>query len=199
MMIWREILLPALVGYLLGSIPVGYLVGKLSGVDVRRVGSGRTGGTNVLRAAGLVPSAITVLGDALKAIIAVGMARILGGEVGAALAGIGAVTGHNWPVFLGWKGGAGGITATAALAALNPICGLVVAVLAVSGIAIWRYASVATLIVAALSPISLFVFWLLGGQAIHIVYGLVACALIVVALLPNIARLRAGTERKISL
>lgn len=199
MMIGKEILLPLLAGYLLGSIPIGYLVGKMYGVDVRQVGSGRTGGTNVFRAAGLLPAAITILGDALKGIAAVGLAWVFTGEVGAAMAGIGAVAGHNWPLFLGWKGGAGGVTAAAVVAALNPICGAVVAILALSGIALSRYASVATLVVALLSPIALLVYGLLGGPMVYVAYGLAAGAMIVCALLPNIARLKAGTERKINI
>ena len=198
---WKEMFFPLLGGYLLGSIPVGYLVGKIHGVDVRRVGSGRTGGTNVLRAAGLIPSAITMLGDALKGLAAVGLARLLiGPELSAVIAGAATVMGHNWSIFLGFKGGAGGITAASALAAINPLCGAIVAVLGIGGFVIWRMASVATLIVALLSPVTLILFVLLfDGPMIHVAYGLAVLTIIVIALLPNIARLKAGTERTVDL
>jgi acyl phosphate:glycerol-3-phosphate acyltransferase len=200
-MLWTGLLLSLLGGYLLGSIPVGYLVGKLHGVDVRRVGSGRTGGTNVLRAVGLIPSAITILGDALKGLAAVGLARLwFGTELSAVVAGAAVVIGHNWSIFLGFKGGAGGITAASALAALNPLCGAIVALLGIAGFVVWRMASVATLIVALLAPVSLLLFaLLLDGPMVHVGYGLVVAGVIVVALLPNIARLKAGTERTVDL
>lgn len=199
-MFWRQVLFSSLLGYLLGSIPVGYLIGKLHGVDIRMTGSGRTGGTNVLRSVGLIPSAITILGDALKGMAAVALARLLfGGEVGAVAAGITAVAGHNWSVFLGMKGGAGGVTAAAILATLNPLCGGAVALIAVIGFVIWRYASVASLLVALFSPLALLIYALLtGGTMIHVIYGVAGGALIVVALLPNISRLIAGTERAVS-
>jgi hypothetical protein len=94
------------VGYLLGSIPVGFLVVRLSrGLDVRRVGSGRTGGTNVLRAAGWGAAVATGLGDALKGAAAVWLTRALEGPpLLQALAGFAAVVGHNYSVFLGLRG-----------------------------------------------------------------------------------------------
>ena len=201
MIFWKEILLPLVAGYLIGSIPVGYLIGKLKGVDVRKIGSGRTGGTNVLRAAGLIPSAITVMGDALKGIVAVGMARILaGGEVGAVAAGIAVVSGHNWSIFLGFKGGAGGITATSVVTVLNPLCGAIVAVLGIGGFVIWRMASVATLIVALFSPLTLYLYSrLFAGPMVHVAYGVAVLVVIVIALLPNIKRLVSGTERTVDL
>jgi len=198
---WKEILIPLVAGYLAGAIPIGYLVGKVAGVDVRRVGSGRTGGTNVLRAAGLIPSAITILGDALKGIVAVGLARILiGSEMAAVAAGIAVVIGHNWSVFLGFKGGAGGVTAAAVLTALNPLCGGVAVLLGIAGLVIWRMASVATLVIALASPLTLYLFSLFfAGSMIHVAYGVAVLVVIVVALLPNIKRLASGTERTVDL
>lgn len=201
MILWKEILIPLFAGYLLGSLPVGYVIGRLYGVDVRRIGSGRTGGTNVLRAAGLLPSALTVLGDAMKGVIAVGLARMfVGGEVSAVAAGIAVVIGHNWSIFLGFKGGAGGITAASVVTALNPLCGAIVALLGIVAFVVGRMASVATLTVAILSPIALYAYSILfAGPMIHVVYGVAALAVIILALLPNIKRLAMGTERTVDL
>ena len=101
-MIWANIILAILLGYSLGSIPFGYLFGRLKGVDVRQYGSGRTGGTNVYRAAGTWVALLTGLFDVLKGVAAVLLARqFLGSEVAAALAGAFAVCGHNWSIFFG--------------------------------------------------------------------------------------------------
>src|SRR5512136_377646 len=107
----------AVIGYLLGSIPTGYLVIRLiRGEDIRRHGSGRTGGTNAMRAGGVGAGALTTIGDALKGYTAVSVARWLVGpgmlatSLGAfavALSGLMAVIGHNWSIYLGFKGGAG--------------------------------------------------------------------------------------------
>jgi glycerol-3-phosphate acyltransferase PlsY len=102
-MLWIRSLIALVCAYLLGAIPVGYIAAKLlKNVDVRKVGSGRTGATNVLRAAGVVPAALTVVGDFLKGCLAVALARVLvpGLPLMAALGGLGAVAGHNWSIFL---------------------------------------------------------------------------------------------------
>ena len=96
----------AVIGYLFGSIPVGYLVVRItSGVDVRTVGSGRTGGTNAMRAGGLGAGVMTAVGDMLKGLAAVAIMRLLSGGVPEieAIAGLGAVAGHNWSLFMGFK------------------------------------------------------------------------------------------------
>lgn len=102
-----QYILVTLIGYLLGAIPVGYLAGKTQGIDVRQYGSGRTGSTHVLRALGLGPVFFTVLGDALKGMIAVLVARAIMSTplpLAEVLAGLGAVGGHNWSVFISFRG-----------------------------------------------------------------------------------------------
>ena len=101
MEILRYVVMIAL-GYLMGSIPVGYLVVKLAkGTDVRQHGSGRSGGTNVWRAAGPWPAILTTVGDFLKGAMAVWIGRaILGDSIGEVLLGVAAIVGHNWSVFL---------------------------------------------------------------------------------------------------
>ncbi len=96
----------AIIGYLLGSLPTGYLMGRLYGLDIRQYGSGATGGTNVLRTVGRIPAAVTAVVDVLKGTLAVWIAmRYLGGGWGLAIAGIGALIGHSYPVWLRFRGG----------------------------------------------------------------------------------------------
>ncbi len=196
------------IGYVLGSIPTGYLIGKAWGVDVREHGSGRTGGTNVWRATRQIwPPVLTVSGDVIKGMAAVLIGRYLLGpyaawpELTAALAGAAAVAGHNWSFMLGLRGGAGGMTAGAALVMLSPTAGLVVVVIAVTLLLITHYASVATLTVGLGSLIVLGLLSVVAGNANpwpHVIFGIMAAAGILWALRPNIKRLIQGTERRIS-
>lgn len=196
-------ILTTILGYLLGSFPVGYLVGKLYGVDVRQHGSGRTGGTNVWRATGqLWPPLLTVLGDIAKGVLAVWLGRRLAGsELAAALAGAAAVFGHNWSLFLGFKGGAGGMTAGACLVMLNWLAGTITVPLAILALYLSRYASVGTLTVGVGGLLVLLILRLATPSfpTVHVLYGLLAAAGIIWALRPNIRRLLRGTERRITL
>jgi glycerol-3-phosphate acyltransferase PlsY len=197
-------LLAALCGYLIGAVPSGYLSVKLlTGQDIRHFGSGRTGGTNAVRAAGVVAGALTGAGDIAKGAVAVWVAGWLGKQLGLeslvlaqVLAGIMAVIGHNYSVFLSWKGGAGtgpnvGVAAGFWFPAIFILLPLIPILLVATG-----YASVTSLTIAGLVPL-LFVIRALVDHAPweYAVYGIVAGTLVVWALRPNIARLKAGTER----
>ncbi len=198
-----SVVLGLIVGYLFGSIPVGYLVGRAWGVDVRKHGSGRTGGTNVWRAAGVTAAALTVLGDIVKGILAIWLVRTyVGSEWAVALAGVGAVLGHNWPIWLGFQGGAGGMVGAATLTVLNPMAATVVLPLAVVNLFLTRYASIGTLTVGLGGLLVLMGVWAWHSEIVplaHVVYGLGIAAAIVWSLRPNIIRLREGTERRITL
>ncbi len=188
-------------GYLIGSIPVGYLVVKLGqGTDVRRHGSGRTGGTNVWRAAGLEPAILTVLGDFLKGAMAVGIARaILGNSIGEVLVGVAAIAGHNWSVFLHWRGGAGTATNLGVISMLSFPVALTLIAAGLLVVVICRYASVGSLAVAILAPAIFLGLALFAHRPLpHAIYGLLAGAIVVLALRPNIVRLLSGTERRLS-
>ena len=200
MEILRYVIMIAL-GYLLGSIPVGYLVVKLvKGTDIRQHGSGRSGGTNVWRAAGLWPAILTTLGDFLKGMSAVLIARaVLGNSVGEVLVGVAAVAGHNWSVFLGWRGGAGTATNLGVISMLSLPVALALIVAALLVVVISRYASVASLAVALLAPTIFLGLALFAHRPLpHALYGLLAGATVVLALRRNIVRLLAGTERRLS-
>jgi glycerol-3-phosphate acyltransferase PlsY len=212
----------ALLGYVLGSIPVGLYVCRLYGVDIRTVGSGRTGGTNAWRAAGLKAAIPTILGDALKGAIAIWIVTWLYGllfpepaamsvdeavaytnalHLAQSLAGGLAVVGHNWSFLMGFKGGAGGITSAATTMALYPPVGGAVWLIGI--FAFWwsRIASVATFIVGA-ATFSLFLMKLVEDWATawpYVVYGVIALVAVVAALRPNREKLKQGQERVVTL
>jgi glycerol-3-phosphate acyltransferase PlsY len=189
-------------GYFLGSIPVGLLlVRAIAGKDVRQVGSGRTGGTNVLRAAGLWAALLTALGDGTKGLLAVWLARALGSApVIEALAGLSAVAGHNYSIFLGFKGGAGTATTVGGAIGLWPWNGAVLVGVGATVIAGTRYASLGSITVALLLPL-IFALraWLAGAPWAYLVHGLGSSLLTLWALRPNIRRLFEGRERRVTL
>ncbi len=193
-------LLTALMGYFVGAFPTGYIVGRLwKGIDIREYGSGRTGGANILRTVGAFPAAITTLGDVGKGVVAVLVARALWhNETAAVVAALAALVGHNWPLFLGWHGGAGVGTTFGGLLILEPVTTLVVALSGFLVAVISRYVSLGSLAFAFLIPLALLgqrLFF--RGSWEHLVYGILAGGIIVFALRPNIGRLLKGTERRI--
>lgn len=205
-----QAVLAGLIGYALGAIPVGLLVGRVQGVDPRLYGSGRTGGTNVWRATNSVPSAlITVAGDVVKGMLPVFVARVLfpGVPLAQALAGIGAVAGHNWSVYIRFGGGAGTMTNFGALFALSPFTCLVMIPVGLATLAISRMASVASLAVAwgafavlvllAVTGVHLNPFVAQPPAADQVVYGVGQVLLVTYALRPNIGRLWRGEERRV--
>ncbi len=190
-----------LVGYLVGAMPIGYLIGKLRGVNVLQHGSGRTGGTNVMRAAGPVAAALTVLGDGLKGLLAVTIAAFLIGTPEAkALTGLAAIIGHNWSVFLSWRGGAGAVTNMGVIFGLYYPLTIGLVVVGFIALVVSRMASAATLALVATAFVSFVVLAILGYVPwAYAIYGLTAGIVIAIALLPNIRRILAGTERHLTL
>jgi glycerol-3-phosphate acyltransferase PlsY len=184
----------------LGSIPPGYLICRLVyGVNVREIGSGRTGGTNVLRAAGWPAAIVSGIADLLKALLAVLIAGWLGGSpLLKALAGVAAVVGHNHSIFLGFKGGAGTAATVGGASALWPWNAVVLApTLLAVGLGS-RFASLGSISVALLLPIIYVLRAALGvGPWEHIVHGLLTSLLTLWSLRPNIVRLLRGEERAI--
>lgn len=190
----------ALIGYLLGSIPTGLLVGKLRGVgDVRDYGSGKTGFTNSLRVIGVRWSMLVVTIDIGKGATAVLVGRYLLDEPwAAALAGVLAVVGHQFPVFAGFRGGRGVATIFGAFAAMVPLTAVAVAIFGIFVLAIWRYASLMSVLATAVGAVALILMIALGEAAReYLIFGLVAVAAVELSHLGNIRRLLAGTEPKL--
>ena len=117
-MIWRYAVI-AVAGYLLGNISMGIIVASRYKMDIRNYGSGNAGTTNVLRTLGWLPSAATLVGDALKSFAAASLGWWLAGDPGLLVGGLCAVVGHNWPVFNGFRGGKGMACALGMVCALN--------------------------------------------------------------------------------
>jgi glycerol-3-phosphate acyltransferase PlsY len=187
------------IGYLLGSFPSGYVVGRLRGIDVRQWGSGRIGGTNVLRSAGPWAAILVVLGDVAKGVLAVFVAKALVGAPSAeVLAGLAAILGHDFSIFVTFSGGRGVATTLGALGALYLPAALILALLGLSVVTVSRYASLASLTIATLIPFAMLYLVLFANKPVwYLVYGLAAGILIVGLHKGNIQRLLAGTERKI--
>jgi len=187
-------LLVALVfGYLLGTIPFGLILTRLAGLgDVRKIGSGNIGATNVLRTGRKGLAAATLVGDALKGTAAVLIAAQWG-EQFAIVAALGAFLGHLFPVWLKFKGGKGVATFIGVLIGLKPLAALIFALIWLGVAFASRYSSLSALIASAATPV---VLWLLDEP------GMAGMAIILVALLwwkhsQNISRLLDGTEGKI--
>lgn len=208
---WWMVVLVALVGYLIGSIPMGYLmVYLIKGEDIRQHGSGRTGGTNALRAGGAIAGVLTAIGDAVKGYAAVALARLIAGPdvlmtnlgpVTAAVAGFTAVVGHNWSVYMGFKGGAGTAPNIGASIALWPIAGLYLAPMVPLSLFLIGYASVTSLVIAGMVLLTFLIRAALQVDPNwwYVAYAAAAAAAVVWALRPNIRRLREGTERMVGL
>jgi glycerol-3-phosphate acyltransferase PlsY len=169
--------------------------------DIREVGSGRTGGTNVLRAAGWKIALMVILVDVLKAAIAVVIARWLDGPpVVLALAGVTAVVGHNYSLFLSFRGGAGTMTAIGGATALWPWSVAILVPLGLGAVLVTRYASVGSIVVALSLPVVFATHAVLGlGPWAYLVHGLLVSALILWSLRSNIRRLLRGEERRVNL
>jgi glycerol-3-phosphate acyltransferase PlsY len=190
-------------GYLLGAIPIGLIVGRIVGdVDPRDHGSRRTGATNVTRTLGMRWGAVVLLLDIGKGVAAVLLARLLfggdGSEWVAAAAGVAAVIGHNWSVFIGFAGGRGVATTGGGLLALAPLA--VAAVVPLMLLIVWltRYVSAASLAGAAGAMLATgLLAWSGAGSWPAFGYALLAGSLVVASHRDNIARLRAGTERRL--
>ncbi len=191
-----------LFSYLLGAFPTGYLLVRVfAAKDVRRVGSGRTGGTNVLRSAGPVAAALTVIGDALKGGAAVLAAHAVAGTpLAAGAAGVAATVGHNYSLFLGFEGGAGTMTSIGVALFLWPPAGGGAIVLGLAMLFLRRYASLASITVAVAMPL-LFAAGALWFHtpALYILSTAASALIVINELRPNIVRLLAGTERKVAL
>jgi acyl-phosphate glycerol 3-phosphate acyltransferase len=132
-----KLVLPVILGYVLGSVPIGFLVARYWGhIDIRHYGSGNIGTTNVFRTLGFYPGSIVLIGDIGKGVIAVLLGKWLGGEQAALLAGLAAILGHSWSIFLSFKGGRGVATGAGVFLALTPKVILIAALIWILVIAI---------------------------------------------------------------
>lgn len=188
------LIIVAALAYLLGAVPFGILITRALGLgDLRTIGSGNIGATNVLRTGHRGAAAATLLLDAAKGAVAVLIARAAVGEDAAQLAGLAAFLGHVFSIWLGFKGGKGVATFLGLLTALAPVVGLSCCAVWLATAAITRISSMSALVAAASASLWLVVFN--HGQMLFLV--MILTLLIYLKHARNIARIKAGTEPKI--
>ena len=182
-------------GYAVGSIPFGLLAARAAHVDLRRTGSGNPGAANALRAGGVPLAAFVLLLDVLKGAASVlWVARLTTGEAAPALAGVAAVVGHIYPVWLRFSGGKGVATAAGAFGVLTPMAIAPAAALFVATVWITRYVSLGSIVATvALAPLT----WAAGASVAVTAAASAVGALVVFRHRSNIGRLRRGVERRI--
>jgi len=199
------------IGYLLGSIPFGVIISKRKGIDVTQYGSGKMGATNVLRTAGGKAAALVFFLDLLKGVLAVLFAGLIIGRgylvvgghglgmlIAQVMAALAAIAGHNWSVFLKFKGGRGVATFFGGLVALCPIAAILGGEVFIIGSGLTRFASLAS-IAAAVSTYGILIpLTILGGFPIeYLIYTLIGTIIILVMHRDNIRRLMSGRERRL--
>jgi glycerol-3-phosphate acyltransferase PlsY len=188
------LILTALLAYLLGSVPFGIVMARAFGLgDLRKIGSGNIGATNVLRTGNKPAAALTVILDAGKGAVAVLLARALVGPDAAQIAALAAFLGHCFPVWLRFRGGKGVATFLGTLLALYWPMGLACCATWLVMAAATRYSSAAALLSAALSPL----FAVLMGRSEYLVLTTLLALVVWVRHRPNLRRLKDGTETKI--
>jgi glycerol-3-phosphate acyltransferase PlsY len=191
-----NLLVPAVLGYLLGSVPFAVVVSRLFGLaDPRSHGSGNPGATNVLRTGNKAAAALTLLGDAAKGWLAMAIAAKVGAdETAVGIAGLAAFIGHVYPFTLGFKGGKGVATALGVLLGFSGALAGITAAIWLAVAIFTRYSSLAALVAASAAP--LLAWWLLGNAVTTATVGFM-CAVLIFRHKSNIAKLLAGSEGRI--
>ncbi len=188
-------ILAIIASYLIGSIPFGLIVGKLwANIDVREYGSGNIGTSNVLRTVGPGAAIVVFALDVGKGAMAVYLGSLAGAELVKIMAGVAAIAGHNWPIYLRFKGGKGVATSLGAVISLTPIVALILLGLWIIIVGITRYISLASLAAAVLFPVFLIIS---HAPMAYILAGVLISAFAIYRHRSNIQRLLAGTELKI--
>jgi glycerol-3-phosphate acyltransferase PlsY len=187
--------------YLIGAVPIGYLIGRAFGVaDIRRHGSGTIGATNVLRTAGKLPAILTLVGDVAKGYLAVAAGAALGARASGpdaglvAAAAVAAVVGNCWSIFLGFRGGKGVATGLGALIRIVPLAVLPAALVWLLVTVSFRYVSLGSILAAACVPLGAL---LLGAPTPYVLAAFAIGVIVVARHHANIARLFAGLEPKL--
>ncbi len=207
---WLALVVLILVTYLLGAFPSGVVWGRLlKGVDVRQFGSGKTGATNSLRTLGWQVSLLVFVSDISKGALAVGLPMLLSalffkqnGQDNTPWAvmacGLASIVGHNFSVFIGFKGGRGVSTGMGQLVTISPLAMLMVALVDVWVLLFSRYVSLASVVGCVLAELFIFCnIWLTNLDPRYLAWGLVVPGFILISHRDNIERLQKGTERKL--
>ena len=191
-------ILSALIAYLIGSVSFGLLVSKAAnGPDLRSVGSGSTGASNVQRSMGWKYGLLTFAGDCIKAVLACWIGLLLTGSgKGPLLAGLFVIIGHNWPVFFGFKGGKGVASSCGVMVFCFPVPALICFAVTIALIAACRYISVGSMTMLVLYAVLVSLFWS-GGDPVIICWAVLLAILCVWRHHANISRLIQGKENRL--
>jgi glycerol-3-phosphate acyltransferase PlsY len=180
--------------FVMGSIPVGVIVAKTKGIDLKKIGSGNIGATNVLRSLGKGPAALTLFGDMLKGALAVALGKYFGlGTFYQGLIGLSAILGHNFSLFLGFRGGKGVATSLGVFLLYSPQTALITFIIWIVVVLTTKYSSLGALISFGLLPLTII---LLDGKD-KLPVAVLVTLFILIRHTDNIRRLIKGTERKI--
>ena len=189
-----------LLAYIIGSVPFGVILGKVvKRIDVRELGSGSMGMTNVIRTVGIYTGIAVLILDMLKSILAIYLAIIIvDSNLIVSLSGVLAITGHIWPIFSKFRGGKGTACGWAGLLFLSPISGLIASIVGLFLIAITRYVSLGSITAAVVGSIFLVILCLTGNAPLpYMCFGVLGTILIAFRHKDNILRLLKGQERKL--
>ena len=186
-------LLLILIAYLIGNFSTSYLIAKLfAKIDIREHGSGNPGSANILRTLGKKAAAFTFLGDLLKGATAAYLGNAFGGTTVALLCGIAVVAGHNWPIFLKFKGGKGIATTIGVIISIKPLIALICVSIGIAVLFRFKYVSLASIVGIIILPFTIIIY---GFN--YFLFGLILALLAIYRHHENIKRLLAGNERKI--
>lgn len=196
---WLKYLVIALTGYLLGNISVGILVARMYGIgDIRKVGSGNAGTTNVLRNLGWVPSFLTLAGDCIKGLIASLIGKWIAGDIGLIIGGTFAVIGHDFPVFFKFKGGKGIATNLGWILVVNPWIAVILTAAVVAVVAFTKYMSLGSIMACFVYPVMTAIFMRGNAHyAAYVISAIFAGALAFYCHRSNVKRLIRGEENRL--
>lgn len=190
----NKLVLFIIVAFIIGSIPFGIIIARLKGVDLKKVGSGNIGATNVLRSLGKGPAILTLVGDISKGTVVVALAQYFGFDIFyQGLIGLASIMGHNFSIFLKFKGGKGVATSFGVLFIYSPLVGLLTAIVWLLVVVVSRYSSLGALVSFALLPFSMYVF----DSKEKILISILITLFVFFRHIDNIKRLIKGTERRI--
>lgn len=182
--------------FVLGSVPVGQIIARIKGIDLRKVGSGNIGATNALRAMGKTPALLTLLGDLIKGAVAVAAAGhfLAGDPAMVGIVGLSVIAGHIFSIFLGFKGGKGVATGFGVILVYSPKVALIALLVWLAVTFITRYSSLGAIVAVSLLPVNLYLFDFNREKLIIFV---TMTVLLMIRHSDNIRRLLNGTESKI--
>lgn len=181
--------------YLFGSVSFGYLIAKYwGGIDIRQYGSGNVGTTNVFRIVGPIPGIMAFIGDFLKGYLSTFLALQVGGEMLAVFAGLAAIVGHSYSIFLGFKGGKIIATGVGVIVAMNYVVGTMAIGFFLIILSIFKYVSLASILAASTVPLAMVLY---KEPLPFIIFSFLGVTFAIYRHIPNIKRLMAGTEHKI--